>query len=69
MSEMKKPKATSKDRIECTILAAAVADRALQFMKPESFVDETCKKIFLNSMIKAVNDLKTKVMSVEGMEL
>lgn len=53
----------SVERITIALLAGTVADNALEFTKVTSLVDSSVKKVFLNSLIKSVNDLKDKVLS------
>lgn len=54
---------TSKERITIALMAGIVAQKALEFTEYACFVDDGLKKMHLNSLIDAVEDLKKNVMS------
>lgn len=52
----------SAERIAIALHAGHVAAAALEFQKPTSLADMQIKKIFLNDLIKSVNELKKLVL-------
>jgi hypothetical protein len=61
------------ERVTIALLAGKVAKSALAFQEPTSLVDMQIKKLFLNMLIKDVNELKEMVLKttdlLEGQQL
>ena len=51
------------EKVTIALLAGKVAGSALEFQKYTSLVDLSIKKLFLNSLIKDVNELKEYVLN------